>query len=298
MKKFTSLLTVAMVLVMAFSAVSVNALSYVEPFSTGDADLSYKVTVRDATLIQKHVAKLEKFSKGQLHIADADNDGSVTVRDATVVQKYVAKIIDYFEEPKYYNDYMFAHSFNASIDSGLATPDEQVTFIAEGSSFNTGDITYEFFVNGELVQAESTADEFTCAFKSAGTYSISVNMYDVFGNTKSYSTDYVVAESRSEDEIYVKAFYRSKNLSDFYYYNSVFTASAGGSSGEYEYCFTLNGKVIKDFSTDNINDELQNFEYNKVDIPVGENTFGVIVKDVATGETATAELVVNVNLII
>lgn len=58
----------------------------------GDADLDQKVNIKDATLIQKVVAKIETFSTNASICADADRDNNITVKDATAVQKYVAKI--------------------------------------------------------------------------------------------------------------------------------------------------------------------------------------------------------------
>lgn len=69
----------------------------------GDADLDGKLTVKDATLIQKHVAKIKEFSKLQKAVADVDNDGKITVKDATVIQKYIAKIISKFPSGEWYN---------------------------------------------------------------------------------------------------------------------------------------------------------------------------------------------------
>ena len=58
----------------------------------GDADGDEKVTVKDATYIQKHVAKIIIIAEINLKASDSDGDGKITVKDATVIQKYVAKI--------------------------------------------------------------------------------------------------------------------------------------------------------------------------------------------------------------
>jgi len=59
----------------------------------GDADQDNKMTVKDATRIQKHVAKMQAYLLKDLALrsADADQDGKISVKDATVIQKYVAK---------------------------------------------------------------------------------------------------------------------------------------------------------------------------------------------------------------
>ena len=57
----------------------------------GDPDASGRVTISDATLIQKYLAKLVVFKDGVVRLcADTDADGIVTVRDATAIQKYLA----------------------------------------------------------------------------------------------------------------------------------------------------------------------------------------------------------------
>jgi len=57
----------------------------------GDADLSGVVNVKDATLIQKVVAGLERNFKDEAQIcADANVDTEINVKDATAIQKYVA----------------------------------------------------------------------------------------------------------------------------------------------------------------------------------------------------------------
>ncbi len=57
----------------------------------GDADLSMTVNVKDATLIQKHVAGLLTISDADaLLCADADRSSDINVKDATAIQKFVA----------------------------------------------------------------------------------------------------------------------------------------------------------------------------------------------------------------
>lgn len=94
------ILCFVMVLVLiASGGVSVFGVSakaqeeYIKPekFIYGDVDLDEKVTVKDATLIQKFIAGLEKLSLLQKQAAKT-NGGKITVRNATVIQKYVAGI--------------------------------------------------------------------------------------------------------------------------------------------------------------------------------------------------------------
>lgn len=58
----------------------------------GDVTLDGRLNVRDATLIQKHMAKMEVLEEKALELADFNNDGKVNVKDATAIQKHIAGI--------------------------------------------------------------------------------------------------------------------------------------------------------------------------------------------------------------
>lgn len=60
-----------------------------ETYILGDTD--GKVNVKDATAIQKHVAKITTLDEKALIRAEVDVDGRLTVKDATAIQKFVAK---------------------------------------------------------------------------------------------------------------------------------------------------------------------------------------------------------------
>lgn len=59
----------------------------------GDANGDGKVTVVDATMIQKNSASLITLSEKTLAMVDVDRNGRVNVADATKIQKYIAGII-------------------------------------------------------------------------------------------------------------------------------------------------------------------------------------------------------------
>ena len=63
-----------------------------DTYLLGDADQDGKITVKDATVVQKHVAKILKLEGKAEKAADADEDTKVSVKDATRIQKHVAKI--------------------------------------------------------------------------------------------------------------------------------------------------------------------------------------------------------------
>ena len=56
----------------------------------GDANEDTEVNIKDATLIQKHIARLETLSETGFVLADADEDTDVNIKDATAIQKFIA----------------------------------------------------------------------------------------------------------------------------------------------------------------------------------------------------------------
>lgn len=59
----------------------------------GDVNLNGVMDITDATLIQRHVAKLITLSDEALAVADTNGDGSVDVVDATVIQRTLAGLM-------------------------------------------------------------------------------------------------------------------------------------------------------------------------------------------------------------
>lgn len=55
-------------------------------------DSNEHIAVKDATLVQKYIVKLEQLDNIQLCNADCDGDGDITVADATKIQKIVVGI--------------------------------------------------------------------------------------------------------------------------------------------------------------------------------------------------------------
>ncbi len=59
----------------------------------GDTDLDGTITIKDCTLLQKHLAKITTLSREQLIISDTTKDGSINISDCTQIQKFLASII-------------------------------------------------------------------------------------------------------------------------------------------------------------------------------------------------------------
>ena len=63
----------------------------------GDADVDGKLTIKDATALQKHIAKIEGdhilVPKWHTHLVmnmNSDEDNEINIKDATAIQKYIA----------------------------------------------------------------------------------------------------------------------------------------------------------------------------------------------------------------
>lgn len=61
---------------------------------SGDVNLDGKINIKDATAIQKHLAKFIQLEDKNLSAADVNADGKVNVRDATEIQKYIANMLN------------------------------------------------------------------------------------------------------------------------------------------------------------------------------------------------------------
>ncbi|MBQ8795475.1 MAG: hypothetical protein IJZ54_03525 [Clostridia bacterium] len=95
--QFAKIVAVLMVLAMAVSVFGLCASAAEETTEAnvvllGDVNLDGKVTIQDATLIQKAIAKLATLDEVQTAAADATEDGEVNIKDATAIQKWIAKV--------------------------------------------------------------------------------------------------------------------------------------------------------------------------------------------------------------
>ena len=59
-----------------------------------DVDMNGKLTIADATLIQRAAIDLVKFSQNQLYLADVNGDSRISILDVTCIQKYLAEFRD------------------------------------------------------------------------------------------------------------------------------------------------------------------------------------------------------------
>ena len=110
LKMTKKLISVFLIISIVFSCLALNVQaveteegsSSVITYLYGDADNDNKITIVDATTIQKYLVGLQNFNEVSKHISDVDNSGDIDIRDVTQIQKYVANLIDEFPAGEYY----------------------------------------------------------------------------------------------------------------------------------------------------------------------------------------------------
>lgn len=69
-----------------------SATQTAKAYIMGDVDYNSTISIKDATLIRKHLAKITQFDETTLLISDVDGSENCSIKDATCIQKYVALI--------------------------------------------------------------------------------------------------------------------------------------------------------------------------------------------------------------
>ena len=81
------------------------------PLYLGDSNEDDVVNIKDATVIQKHIAGYEVFIETK--ISDCDSNQSVNIKDATAIQKYAAGLLGDTDIGKLFIDDL--HTYPADI---------------------------------------------------------------------------------------------------------------------------------------------------------------------------------------
>lgn len=120
----------------------------------GDVNVDGKVSVRDATAIQKHIARIITFSDNQLSIADVNGDNKINISDATCIQKFVANLMDNLPGET-------AIPNETTPDEITTTPSVPVTSSDEFATDPTEDMTKETIPVTEIETSIPSASETT-----------------------------------------------------------------------------------------------------------------------------------------
>lgn len=116
---------IVLIVVSCAVLVGVAAQSSDVPLILGDVNIDLKVNIKDATLLQKYLAKLSKLSEQSKTCADCDGDSKLSIKDATWIQKFLAGI---------YCPYKIAEEILASGPSNEATSTADTLFRTEYTS--------------------------------------------------------------------------------------------------------------------------------------------------------------------
>ena len=256
MKKLISLLCI-LTLLLTLSTSGISAAR--AGIASGNVDLAEDRNIKDVTLIQKYLADICELTPLQKLVADTDGDGKITIKDATLIQKDIAGMVRIDTGGIF--PYLGLNYFYPDYSSHKAIKGVPVTFYASAYAYDerSNPITYEFYVNDELVQERSEESSLTYTFEEAGSYNISARIYSSLDySEKLYGyQNFVVVEPYESDAPVIKSIYCTEQTSFeplFEVYEQkelTFVAEAIKGSGEYEYAFLLNGETIQDFSEDN-----------------------------------------------
>jgi len=82
----------AFLAVLIIASTAIVVIADAQPMA-GDVNGDLKVNIKDATLIQKHLAKLNTLSQSQLLLSDVDGKKGVSIKDVTHLQKWLAGLV-------------------------------------------------------------------------------------------------------------------------------------------------------------------------------------------------------------
>ncbi|MDO4420159.1 MAG: hypothetical protein Q4B92_07345 [Ruminococcus sp.] len=142
------------------------------PIMVGDSNLDKKVSVQDATKIQKVIAFVDFMPVHWLFMLDTNGDTNVNIKDATEIQKWVAKLpsndkIGVFDEEVTESTTVTEYATNASDDqkateiptSSVVSTDPAESTISASSSNEGQEVTEPQESSATTDPAESTAPE-------------------------------------------------------------------------------------------------------------------------------------------
>lgn len=187
MKKLLRIMSALTIFIMLMSFSSVAAFATeANSFASnitgiyGDADNNGDISIKDATIIQKYLAKLAEFSDDVYKYADVNASGDVTISDATLVQKFVAHIIESFpaEEEKTSKAILIDVEFAGDTAFGTDFTIEEAGFYNINATPLT-DCSLSFLVSGskdkEMWYSQSDGEsDFCYALFEEGEYHIAV----------------------------------------------------------------------------------------------------------------------------
>lgn len=253
------IICIFLLIIIIISACVMNVSAIPAMHYYGDVNLDRNVDILDATEIQRCLAKITEFSQLSKDLADVDADGHPTVADATMIQRKVAQLIYGFNQksPGISADVSIAN-ISANFNSGKAMVGVAVTFDTVAYSVEGVPLTYEYYIDNALVTNEKSENsQFTYVFEESGPHTVSVKVYNKYGENEERSIKYDVIDKGIDDSLMVSGIHaNSLHLSPMN--DIVITAHAYGGVAPYEYRFEQKDMgIIQDYSN-----------YNRLDLGV------------------------------
>lgn len=222
MKRLISFLLVGAVLITAL-VLPVGAVKVDELY--GDVNRDGIVDTIDATIIQRHIAKLDEIVSLEHALADFDNDKEVTILDATAIQQFSAKIIDNPRDEEYLE--FFVEIDDIVIESLFGDEiieDKAVKFLAVFDEVydynNAGRLKYTYTFSGitdesyKRTHISDNPDMVTWSFPSAGIYEVKIEVSRIYyPEVYSFTKRFEVLEGFKFDG---KRFVDNTNVNWFY----------------------------------------------------------------------------------
>lgn len=257
----------------------------IRPIITGDVDWNSKVDVNDVTLLQNALAGSAGIDKSQNYAGDVNFNGVTNVEDVTLIQLHIAGKYEF--ERKSTNLEHIIRNFCADYDSGKAMTGTPVTFTATMDSGVTP-FSYEFLINGEVVQQKSESNTFTYTFSESGSYDVSVRSYNAIDDcTEETLYNYTVVDAYESEDPVIVGIHTDVDYIGYDEYSLTISANAIFGTAPYQYKFTLdNGFLVQDYSESaDFTIEMSELKKQGKSLEIGEHTVLVEVKD-ADGRTA------------
>ena len=279
MKRVISIACSVAVICTAIFTGQMSASSAIRPLYRGDVDNNGRINIRDVSMVQKGLANVINLTKRELFTADVNGDGETDIQDATLIQKRTATIIKEFNAPDVFYHTVHFENFSADFEDGKAMAGVPVTFTITANG-GIEPFSYEFSIDGKVVQERSENNTLVYTFDKAGDYRIEVKYFNIFDEYETHITTCTVVEPYTSDDPVITSIHTNRWYTSFADTNTKVTAYAFFGTAPYQFSFNLdNGTLVQDFSESNeflIEDSLS----------LGEHNVKVTVKD-SNGKVAT-----------
>ncbi len=250
------LLSIILTTIMLISVAVLPSNAALPPLQFGD--LNYDgVSVVDATIIQLHLVGNYELRPTQIFAADVDADEELTILDATLIQKKLAGLVDEFPAGDECHIDLHFDALVADYNSSTATVGEYITFEALAHSY-CEPLTYEFYINDDLVREKSADNTYKVRFTQTGFYEIKCVVTNKAGLESLEILDLLVNDPVESGWIVVNNIYHE----GFYDWLTTFVACVDDGFGPYEYKFELYESIDNSMDDESLGTLIETRDYS------------------------------------